>query len=229
MSEGIRLYHCWSSPESQRLRLALAYKALSWEDHPLDYHDDATFFDLGLARTVPLLVMPGSQFLTDSTDILWRSDALFPGTPPLIANRIDEGAWKALLDWRQRADHLLQRLYAPVRIAYRDLNGDARPAYARAVTARYGMSLEALASDRYDGYRQFEKLSRLPELARHLARDRFYTGSMSVADVLLAADLFPLQLHDGVTLPIDLMYYLERVEDSCGISLREGLLPVARP
>ena len=227
MSEGIRLYHFWSSPESQRVRLALGYKAISWEDHPLDYQDDATFFDLGVARAVPVLVLPGQPPLTDSTDILWRADALFPDAPPLVASRIDESTWTALLDWRRRADHVLQRLYAPVGLAYRDIGRDAQPAYARAAAERFGMSLEALASDRYDGYLQLAKLSRLPELAHHLARDRFFTGSMSIADALLAADLFPLQLLDGVTLPIDLMYYLERVQDACGIRLGEGLIPTA--
>ncbi len=89
---------------------------------------------------------------------------------------------------------------------------------------RYGLSLEALANDRYAGYQQLERLSRLTELARHLSRNRFYSGAISIADLLLTADLFPLQLHDGLSLPVDLMYYLERVQETCGLDLRQGLV-----
>ncbi len=86
------------------------------------------------------------------------------------------------------------------------------------------MSLEALANDRYEGYEQLEHLSRLPELAHYLDRHRFYMGTVSVADMVLAADLYPLQLLDGISLPVDLMYYLQRVDEACGTRLSEGLV-----
>jgi glutaredoxin 2 len=49
-------------------------------------------------------------------------------------------------------------------------------------------------------------------------------GEPSIADALLAADLYPLQILDGISLPIDLMYYLRRVEETCATSLDAGLL-----
>jgi glutaredoxin 2 len=97
-------------------------------------------------------------------------------------------------------------------------------AYKAGVANKYGLSLEALANDRYAGYQQLARLSRLTQLARHLSQNRFYTGAISIADLLLTADLFPLQLHDGLSLPVDLMYYLERVQDTCGLDLRRGLV-----
>jgi len=220
------LYYFHSSPQSQRVRLALGYKGVDIEDHPLSWDDDETFFELGIARQVPVLHLDDGRLLTDSLAMLRDIDALFPGTPALVEGRIDEAAWQALLDWRAGCDAVLERLYAPIRPAWREIGGDADTlaAYKQEVKHRFGMSLEELANDRYDGFAQFTRLSRLPELARHLARNRFYMGEISIADMVLCADLYPIQIHDGVALPVDLMYYLKRVEDCCGLSLGEQLL-----
>lgn len=223
------LYHFWSSFESQRVRLALSCKGIDWTDHALRYDDDQTFYDLGTARRVPQLVLDSGERLEHSVRILWQADHHFPQGERLVDGRIDTAAWHALLEWRRRVDTILDRLYAPLRPAYRDIAADAETmaAYKAEVAHKYGLSLEALANDRYAGYQQLARLSRLADLARHLSQNRFYTGAISIADLLLTADLFPLQLHDGLSLPVDLMYYLERVQDSCELELRQGL--VAEP
>lgn len=220
------LYHFWSSPESQRVRLALEYKGIDYQDTPLAYHDDETFFDLGIGRTVPVLLFDDGTRLTDSIRILKGIDDLFPDTPPLVAGKIDAEAWKALLEWREHVDAILQRLYAPALPAYRGIGDEpeALTAYKAEVQRRFGMSVEELANDRYDGYGQLDRVTRLDSLARHLAERRFYMGEPSIADMLLAADLYPVQILDGISLPINLMYYLSRVEEICGTSLRDGLL-----
>lgn len=225
----LALYHFWSTPEAQRVRMALAYKGTPWEDHPLEYEDDATFFELGVERQVPILRLDDGRLLRDSREILARIDELLPTGPPLVDGRLEPAAWAALLAWRDKVDAVLQRLYAPARPAYRDIGGiaDALEAYKGEVQQRYGMSIEALANDRYAGYEQLERITRLGALARHLAERRFYAGRISAADLLLAADLFPLQLLDGISVPIDLMYYFSRVEEACGLDLREGLLSTA--
>ena len=219
------LYYFHSSPQSQRVRLALAYKGVPFENRPLAWDDDETFFELGIARTVPVLQLDNTRLLTDSTDILQRIDELFSGTPPLVEGRIHEAAWQALLDWRSSCDAILERLYAPVRPAYREIGADAAilAAYKEEVRHRFGMSLEALANDRHDGFARFSRMSRLAQLARHLAANRFYMGEISIADMLLCADIHPLQLHDGITLPVDLMYYFGRVEACCGVSPGDNL------
>ncbi|WP_455379994.1 glutathione S-transferase family protein [Acidihalobacter prosperus] len=220
------LFHFWSSPESQRVRLALGYKQVSYEDRPLEYQDDETFFELGLARTVPVLQLDDGRLLTGSSEILFRIDELFPDSSQLVESRINLEAWEALLAWRQRVRHVLERLYAPIRPAYRDIGEDPTVlrAYKADIENQFGMPLEALANDRYDGYAQLRRLSRLDELSRHLARSRFYMGKISIADLVLTADLYPIQLHDGLSLPIDMMYYLQRVSEACDTSLATGLL-----
>ena len=140
---------------------------------------------------------------------------------------VEPAAWQALLDWRLSVEALLARLYAPVAPAFADIGGDPaiQATYKAQIEHRFGMSVEALSNDRYDGFSQFAAQSRLAELARHLGRQRFYAGdTLSACDLLLACDLFPLQLLDGVTMPLDLMYYIERVEKACGASLRDGLI-----
>lgn len=220
------LFHFWSSPSSQRIRLALNYKGISFENRPLNYDEDDLFFELGIARQVPILQCDNGELLTDSVTILENIDRLFPDTPPLQGNQIHHQAWKGVLDWRNRVDPVLERLYAPIRPAYRDIgdNEMCLSAYKQEIQYRYGMSIEELANDRYDGFYQFQKLSRLNELARHLTKDRYYMGTISIADILLTADLAPLQLLDGISLPIDMMYYLQRIAEKCQTDLEKGLI-----
>lgn len=219
------LYFFHSSPESQRLRLALGYKQVAYEAHPLPYDDDETFFELGIARTVPVLQLDDGRLLTDSLAALHDIDELFPDGPPLVTGRIDEDAWAALLDWRRSAEPVLARLYAPLRPAYAEIGSepDTLAAYKSEVQHRFGMSLEELANDRYAGFEQLYAMSRLKALGAHLAKAGFYMGTPSIADAVLAADLYPLQLLDGVSLPLDLMYYFRRVEEACHCSLAEDL------
>ena len=220
-----KLYHFWSDTASQRIRMALAYKQVNYEDKPLSYWDDETFFELGIARQVPVLVGVAEQSLTNSEEILWQIDELFPDTPPLIKGLVDEADWQALLQWRHSVDAVLSRLLAPALLSYRDISEDqgAVEQFKQSVKQKYGLSAEALANDRYASYEQFSTITRLPELARHLAQNRFYLSQISAADILITADLYPLQCLDGVSLPIDFLYYMQRVADTCNIDMQEGL------
>ena len=224
--ERVRLLHFWSSMPAQRVRLALAYKGVDHELVALGHDDDATFFELGIAHADLVLCLADRSLHTDSLAILRQLDG-WVGGKPIFDGLIETAAWQALLDWRQSVGHLLDRLYAPVAPAFADIGADPaiQAAYKAQIEHRYNMSVEALSNDRYDGFGQFAAQSRLVELARHLGQQRFYAGGkFSACDLLLACDLFPLQLLDGVTMPLDLMYYIERVEKTCGASLRDGLI-----
>ncbi len=221
-----RLFHYWSSMPAQRVRLALAYKGVDHELVALSHDDDATFFELGIAHADLVLCLADGSLHTDSLAILRQLDG-WVGGRPIFDGLVEPAAWQALLDWRLSVEALLVRLYAPVAPAFTDIGGDPaiQAAYKAQTEHRFGMSVEALSNDRYDGFKQFATQSRLAELARHLGRQRFYAGgALSACDLLLACDLFPLQLLDGVTMPLDLMYYIERVEKTCGTSLRDGLI-----
>ncbi len=220
----MRFYHFWFEPASERVRLALAAKKLDHELIVPNPDDDETFFEMGVARQAPVLQWDDGRIQVDSWAILRDLDQQ-TAESPLFAP-LDEEQWRALQGWRAKADGLLERLYAPVRPAYRGLGDDAAhlASYKASVSARFGASLEELANDRYGTYAQLDALTQFKDLGAFLAQHRFYARTFSAADVVLAADLFALQLLDGITLPIDIMYYFERVQDVCGADLRAGLI-----
>ncbi|MHB8454073.1 MAG: glutathione S-transferase N-terminal domain-containing protein [Acidiferrobacterales bacterium] len=219
------LYHFWWSPESQRIRLALGYKEIVWDDRPLAFDDDETFFNLGMGRQVPVLQLDDGTLITDSLSILGKLDQYWPCNP-IFGGVIPPDVWQEFRAWRKSADALISRLHAPVLPAYRGIGDSDRTlaAYKSEVARRFGAGVEELANDRYAAFAQLVKQTRLKELATLVTRNRFYMEVPSAADMVLAADLFPLQLLDGVTLPIDLLYYIERVENTCHTSLRNGLI-----
>ncbi len=222
----LTLYHAWASMPAQRIRLALAYKGVPHAAIPLGAFEDELFFEMGVARSDLLLVQDGALIEREPWAALENMDRI-AGGPPLFPPALDAAAWTALKAWRTSVEHVLARLTAPVLPAFAGIGDDpASLAACRAeVERRFGMGLEALSNDRYDGFRQFAQRSRLPELARHLAQNRFYIGGvLTAADLVIACDCFPLQLLDGVTLPMDLIYYIARVEDTCHASLRDGLI-----
>jgi glutaredoxin 2 len=220
----VKFYHFWFEPASDRVRLALSLKKSPYELIIPDPEEDEVFFDLGVARQAPILQWDDGVVQTDSEAILHELDRQYP-QPSLFAP-LATAQWQSLQAWRVAADRLLERLYAPIRPAYQGIGDNEAhlAAYKASVRARFGTSLEDLANDRYGIYGQLEGLTHLKDLGAYLTHHRFYAGSVSAADVLLCADLFPLQLLDGVTLPIDLMYYFERVQETCGVSLRAGLI-----
>ncbi|TVP91763.1 MAG: glutathione S-transferase [Thioalkalivibrio sp.] len=220
------LYHFAHDPVAQRLRLAFGAKRIALDLDTVGWFDDETFFDLGIARQSPVLRLPDGTLHTDSVGVLAEIDSLLPGEPPLRSGVIDDAAWAALLDWRTKVDAVLERLYAPLAPGFHGIGDDteALEDFKAGVQHRFGMTLEELANDRYDGFNQFSRLSRLPELSRHLARERFYVGRLSIADCLIAADLYPLQMHDGINLPVDMLYYLRRVEEACDVDLNRDWL-----
>ncbi len=219
------LYHFWWSSACQRIRLALGYKGIAYQDRPIAFDDDETFFALGIARSVPVLKHDDGHLETDSITILRELDQHWPSRP-IFDGIVTTGSWDTILAWHRSANALLARLHAPVLPAYRGIGDSehAMAAYKAEVFRCFGASIEELSNDRYGAFNQLMQTARLRELATRLAKNRFYLGQASAADMLLAADFFPLQLLDGVTLPIEIMYYVQRVEDACQTSLRDGLL-----
>jgi len=203
----------------------MGYKGIAYDDRPLAFDDDETFFELGVARQVPVLQRDDGMLMTGSLAILRELDHYWPQRP-IFEGTVPPPVWDALLAWRSAADMLLARLHAPVLPAYQGIGDSDQTlaAYKSEITRRFGAGVEELSNDRYAAFDQLMKLAQLKALAAHLSKNHFYLGMPSAADMLLAADLFPLQLLDGVTLPIDLMYYIRRVEDTCQTSLRNGLL-----
>lgn len=222
----IKLYHRWSSMSAQQVRMALGYKGITAEAIALPQDDDDIWFELGHARADIALELPGLALQTDAITILRNLDNWVGGVP-VVNGLVSEDAWQALLAWRNNIQHIRERLYAPVLPAFIDMGGTEADlaSYKASIHHRYGMSVEALSNDRYDGFNQLAAQSNLAALGKHLSEQRFYiNNSLSACDIVIACDLFPLQLLDGVTMPLDLMYYIQRVDIACHASLRAGLI-----
>ncbi|MCE5360097.1 glutathione S-transferase [Candidatus Igneacidithiobacillus taiwanensis] len=220
MSEPTLYFH-WSDPQALRLRLLLGAKEVSYRQQPCRLQDLETPFDLGQAR-LPVLCI-GEQRWTGNLEDLPALDATLPS--PVLA--VAAAEWQAFCAWRQDLDALLQRLIAPVQPAFAEIADDPEDLrYFRQEKERqFGQSLEALANDRYGAYQQLARRGRLLELGKLLAKNRFYVGTLSLVDIALCADLQLLRLLDGVTLPIDLQYYFQRVAEHCRVSLQDGMRP----
>ncbi|MFA7496705.1 MAG: glutathione S-transferase family protein [Acidithiobacillus sp.] len=219
----IRLYHRWSSSSGQMLRMVLSAKGLHWNDQPCALRDQETAFDLGYAD-LPVLVHANGHKQQGSLAELAALDPHYPETPALQSG-IAENEWNAFCAWRKQLTALVERLVAPVLPAYDEIGHDDEDMvfYRNECERRFQQSIEALANDRYGGYQQLESRGRLRELGKLLARQRFYTGQLSLIDIVLTADLHLLRLLDGVTIPLDLQYYFQRVAEACHISLNDGM------
>ena len=217
------LYHRWSSTEGQMLRMALGAKGIPWKDHPCRLRDQETAFDLGFAD-LPVLVHADGWAQPGRLADLAALDARYPDTRPLHTP-IPETEWEAFLSWREGLSALRDRLVAPVLPAYAEICGEPEDMeyYRRECARRFQQSIESLANDRYGAYQQLEGRGRLRALAKRLAKRRFYTGDLSLIDIILTADFHLLRLLDGVTLPLDLQYYFQRVAEVCGFSLNSGM------
>ncbi len=220
---GIHLYHRWSSASGQMLRMVLSAKNLSWQDHPCTLRDQETAFDLDYAD-LPVLVHANGDKQQGTLAELAALDARYPQTRPLHQT-ITEAEWTAFCQWRENLIPLLERLVAPVLPAYDEIcqNEEDMFFYRNECERRFQQSVEALANDRYGAYQQLESRGRLRQLGNVLAQQRFYTGNLSLIDLVLTADLQLLRLLDGVTIPLNLQYYFQRVAEACNLSLNDGM------
>lgn len=222
-ADNLHLYHRWSSTSGQMLRMVLSAKKLQWQDHPCALRDQETAFDLGYGD-LPVLIHADGCKQQGTLPELAAMDQRYPETLPLHAP-IGEAEWTAFCQWRSSLTPLLERLIAPVLPAYDEIchHEEDMAFYRNECERRFQQSVEALANDRYGAYQQLESRGRLRDLGKILARQRFYTGQLSLIDIVLTADLHLLRLLDGVTIPLDLQYYFQRVSDACQLSLNDGM------
>ncbi len=218
---ALKLYYQPWRHEGSRLRLALAASHGPYETIALPFAADEVFFELGVGE-YPALLQTETKLYTDSLEVLQQFSDLCPASSLATVSLAD---WQGLKAWHSANALLLERLYAPVALAAITFSEEtAREDYKNAIVNRFGQSVEALANDRYEAFQQFARQSQLNALSQHLEKNRFYNGQCSAADCWLTADLFPLQFLDGISLPIGLRYYWQRVMAFCGCDLSHDWL-----
>jgi len=217
------LYHYPFCPPAQRVRLALGAKGVEADLVALPYTDLETPIELAGRKQLPIYVTDAGEVLQDSEAILEHLEAVAP-EPPLLAGAIAPADYQALKEWVAQFDSLMDRLRAPVQLGYAGLGDDPDAAayFRRQVESRHGAQLEELVNARYADYKDFEARAGLRRFARALVKSRFFSGQLSAADLHLTTEWGPLRWVDGVSPPLDLLYYFERVEEACGVKLASG-------
>jgi glutaredoxin 2 len=221
MRKRLTLYYQSWRNEGARLRLALSANRCDVETIALPWAADEIFFELGVGEN-PVILKTETKVYSDSLEVLQDFSAFCPENNLATVSAAD---WQGLKAWHSANALLLERLYAPVALAATTFRDEAARAHYKAIVERrFGQSVEALANDRYAAFQQFARQSQLSALSQHLEKNRFYNGHCSAADCWLTADLFPLQFLDGISLPIGLRYYWQRVMDFCACDLTSDWL-----
>ncbi|MFA9459704.1 glutathione S-transferase N-terminal domain-containing protein [Thiohalorhabdus methylotrophus] len=217
------LYHYPFCPPAQRVRLALGAKGVEAEQIALPYTDLETPIELAGKKQLPVYVSDSGEALLESETILRRLEEERP-EPPLFEDAVGPADYEALKRWMGELEVLVDRLRGPTQLGYSGLGDDEEAAeyFRRQVEHRHGARLEELVNARYADYRQFEAAAELRRFANVLAKSRFFSGRLSVADLHIVSEWGFLRWVDGVSPPLDLLYYFERVEDACGVKLASG-------
>lgn len=189
-SHTIRLYGPALAPYTEKVRRALVLKGLEFEffepQGPEDYRRWSPKTGL-----LPVLEIDG-EHVPDSTDILYRLDALFPDPPLLAADPRIAGQQRQLEDW---ADSNLSRSFNLWR-AMREQAEEAEQADANASAFRHVWNwLRAGGTWERPEISIIRELSgRLDDLLGFLgARPYFYSDKPSMADLAVYAMLFVLR------------------------------------
>jgi len=189
------------SPNSWRVRLALAHKGLAYEVRDVLFGDIPSINAGGDKLTIPTLSHNG-KLVTDSWDIVRYLDETFPQMPRLIAPGADGQVLKFFQYWVQTTIH-----GGIARLILRDLHDRLDPAdqpYFRASREKmYRQTLEALQAgreERVDAFRKSLQPMRLslghgpfvcgeqPGYADYLAFGGFQWARVSSPFQLLAED-----------------------------------------
>jgi glutaredoxin 2 len=217
------LYHYPFCPPAQRVRLALGAKGRGVDLVALPYTDLETPVELAGKKQLPIYVTDGGEALLESETILRRLEAEAP-EPPLFEGAIEAADYEALKAWMGEFDQLVDRLRGPTQLGYAGLGDDADAAeyFRRQLETRTGIQIEELVNARYADYLDFEAGAELKRFANVLAKSRFFSGRLSVADLYIVSEWGFLRWVDGIHPPLDLLYYFERVEEACGVKLASG-------
>jgi glutaredoxin 2 len=217
------LYHYPFCPPAQRVRLALGAKGHPAEVVALPYTDLETPIELAGRKQLPIFVTDDGEALLESDTILRRIEAEVP-EPPLFDGAIDGDDYQALKAWMADFDPLVDRLRGPTQLGYAGLGDDEQAAeyFRRQLETRTGIQIEELVNARYADYLDFEAGAELKRFANVLAKSRFFSGRLSVADLYIVSEWGFLRWVDGISPPLDLLYYFARVEEACGVKLASG-------
>ena len=215
----LTLIHFDFCPFCQRVRLALGYKGIVFNEQPARFYGPEYFQSISGFGRLPVVEYPDGSRQGESLEIIAELDRRFPETPPLCRGAISDKEWEGVQAWRARISDMLFRLIAPTLPQYASLGPDPRAMtyYRNRMESWLGDTLEGLQERRKEWYVGME--ADLQDVAARVAVHGFYTPMFSVADTLITGDLTGLRLLEDIQLPPELTTYFERVEAAAQTTL----------
>ena len=215
----LTLIHFDFCPFCQRVRLALGYKGIVFNEQPARFYGPEHFQSISGFGRLPVVEYPDGSRQGESLEIIAELDRRFPETPPLCGGGISDKEWEGVQAWRARISDMLFRLIAPTLPQYASLGQDPRAMtyYRNRMESWLGDTLEGLQERRKEWYVGME--ADLQDVAARVAVHGFYTPMFSVADTLITGDLTGLRLLEDIQLPPELTTYFARVEAAAQTTL----------
>ena len=214
----MKFYHYPHCPFCQRVRLALNYKGLEYEDIVLSYADVETPTNLIGAKMLPIIEFDDGTVMAESLDLVAELEKRFPA--PAYYTETTE----MLVDWASKAVMQIPRYFDLTLPWHLDAYADAgefdeagRKYFKEGKEKKRGITFEELKAMAPEIY-QASVLPHLLEIMEKL--DGGFVGKeFSAADCVLASDLLGVTIVDGIDLPEAIADYVARVEDKCGEKL----------
>lgn len=214
----MKFYHYPHCPFCQRVRLVLKAKGIEYENITPSYADEKTPTDLIGKKMLPVIDFGDGKVMGESLDLIKELEKRFP-EPELTHQWIEPD-----LDW---ASNIITRApkFWDVVLPFCLDDFEGAPEFDE-VGAKYfkegkeakrGRTFEDMKKDAVALYNQ-NLVIIIAEIV-----DRVEGGwvgqKFSLADCVLAADMSALRSVRGITIPPQIISYIEKVEDQCGEDL----------
>jgi len=214
----MKFYHYPHCPFCQRVRLALAYKGVEYEDIVLSYADVETPTNLVGAKMLPIIDFGDGTVMPESLDLVAELEKRFPEPALYFADTSEDLAWasRAIMSIPGWFDVALP-YYLDAYAAHAEFDEAGTAYFKDGKEAKRGVTFEQLKAAAPERYKQSIEAP-LRAIAEKL-NEGFVGEAFSAADCVLAADMFGMSLVPGVELPAGIESYLKSVEEVCGETL----------
>lgn len=211
----IALYHYPHCPFCQRIRLFLGYKNIEYRSVVLPYSDKKTPQELCNSSTLPIMDFGDGLIINESLNIIREIENRFPHPIGFI------GPVESVFQWSSMVMVSIPRYFDMLLPAYHKHSPEftENPADAEFFKTtkeqKRGKTFEVLRKESPEIF-EHNVLPVLQDIIEKVEEEFFLMGpTFTVADCVLASDLSGLRLVDEISLPHEIQWYIQRVEQKC--------------
>ena len=214
----MKFYHYPHCPFCQRVRLALKFKKIEYEDIPLSYADVDMPTKLIGSKMLPIIDFGDGTIMAESLDLLEALEKRFP--EPTLSHQ-----WLVPdLDWAQKIVVSIPQ-YFDVTLPYFLDDYEGAPEFDAAGIKYFQEGKEAKRGQTFAEMKAavpalYEKnIKPILNVISEKVGDAWIGPQFSMADCVLASDLSGLRSVRDVSVSALIIRYIERVEEECGTDL----------